>query len=244
MKKGNILVIGESCRDIFVYCEADRLCPDIPVPVLTVVDQIDNPGMAKNVQRNIKSLIKDCNIITNKNWYNITKTRYVHEKSNHTFFRVDIKNEIENIDVNTINYDYDIIVISDYNKGFLTENDIEKICNNHGNVFIDTKKKLGPWVNKAAYIKINDYEYSNSKEYINKYLNDRTIHTMGSNGCEFNNIQFKVDPVEVKDVSGAGDSFMAALVVKYLEAANIKESIIFANYCASEVVKHRGVSTI
>ena len=50
-----ILVIGDSCRDVFVYCESDRLCPDVPVPVLNIIDQKDNPGMAKNVQRNIKS---------------------------------------------------------------------------------------------------------------------------------------------------------------------------------------------
>ena len=29
----SILVIGESSRDVFVYCDALRLCPDVPVPV-------------------------------------------------------------------------------------------------------------------------------------------------------------------------------------------------------------------
>ena len=62
-----ILVIGDSCRDVFVYCESDRLCPDVPVPVLNVIDQKDNPGMAKNVQRNIKSLGVMCEIKTNSN---------------------------------------------------------------------------------------------------------------------------------------------------------------------------------
>ena len=51
--KSKILVIGDSCRDIFVYCDVDRLCPDLPVPILNVVDQTENGGMAKNVQRNI-----------------------------------------------------------------------------------------------------------------------------------------------------------------------------------------------
>ena len=37
MKK--ILVIGDSSRDVFVYCDALRLCPDVPVPVLNVKDQ-------------------------------------------------------------------------------------------------------------------------------------------------------------------------------------------------------------
>lgn len=73
----SILVIGDSCRDIYVYCNATRLAPDVPIPVLSIVNQSENGGMAKNVQRNIQ-LYKDCDIITNSDWVNITKTRYVH----------------------------------------------------------------------------------------------------------------------------------------------------------------------
>jgi bifunctional ADP-heptose synthase (sugar kinase/adenylyltransferase) len=242
MKK--ILVIGESSRDIFVYCDAQRLCPDVPVPVLSIKDQTENPGMAKNVYRNIKSLIKECDIFTNENWYNITKTRYVHDNSNHTFFRVDSPHDISRIDLNKIEYDYDIIAISDYNKGFLTEVDIKEICSNHKNVFVDTKKILGPWIQDAAYIKINDFEYQNSKQYLTSDIKNKIIHTMGSRGCEYQGVRYSVDKVEVKDVSGAGDTFMAGLVVKYSETKNIIEAIKFANQCASKVVKQKGVSII
>ena len=44
-----VLIIGESCKDVFNYCDAKRLCPDIPVPALTVKYQKDNPGMAKDM---------------------------------------------------------------------------------------------------------------------------------------------------------------------------------------------------
>lgn len=240
-----ILVIGESCRDIFVYCETIRLAPDVPVPVLSIVDQTENFGMAKNVHRNIKSFIKNCDIITNTNWHSITKTRYVHEKSNHYFFRVDSESSIDRIDLSKINYKYDIIVISDYNKGFLSESDIEEICRNHNNVFLDTKKILGSWAKNAAFIKINDFEYQNSKDYLDDELKSKIIHTMGSEGCEYQGEKYPVyDKVEVKDSSGAGDTFMAALVIKYSETKNIYESIKFANICASEVIKHKGVTSI
>lgn len=242
MKK--ILVIGDSSRDVFVYCDALRLCPDVPVPVLNIKDQSENPGMAKNVQRNIQSLIRECDILTNDNWYEITKTRYVHESSNHTFFRVDTTQKVPHIDLSLIDYDYEIIVISDYDKGFLSEEDIKIICSNHSNVFIDTKKILGTWANRAKFIKINDYEYKNSKEQITNELKNKIIHTMGSDGCEYQDVKYSVKKVEVKDVSGAGDSFMAALVVKYFETQNIVESIKFANQCASKVVKQKGVSIL
>lgn len=244
MKK-DILIIGESCRDIFIYCEASRLCPDVPVPVLNVINQVENAGMAKNVQRNILSKISNCDIATNDNWINITKTRYVHEKTNHTFFRVDTPHVIDRINLNNVNYkDYKIVVISDYNKGFLTTSDIEEICNNHENVFVDTKKVLGEWAIKARYIKINDFEFQNSKSYLSKGLEDKIIHTVGEKGCIYQNKQYAVKKVDVKDTSGAGDSFMAALVVNYFKTKNIEKAIVYANKCASEVVKHRGVSLI
>lgn len=240
----DILVIGESCRDIFVYCDTNRLAPDIPVPVLNIINQTENGGMAKNVQRNILNKINDCDIITNSDWINVTKTRYVHEKTNHTFFRVDTSHDIKKINLEEINYNYKIIVISDYNKGFLSESDIETICNNHNLVFIDTKKILGDWALKSKFIKINDFEYQRTKNHISNKLKDKIIHTIGGEGCEYQGKQFKVKKVDVKDTSGAGDSFMVALVVNYLRSNNIEKAIKYANECASEVVKHRGVSII
>lgn len=239
----DILIIGESCRDVFVYCDSTRLAPDFPVPILKVVNQVENVGMAKNVQRNIQSYM-DCDIFTNSNWQSITKTRYVHENTNHMFVRVDNESDIDRVDIKNIDFDYKLIVISDYNKGFLAESDIEHICKIHPNVFLDTKKVLGSWANHAKYIKINDYEYRNSKPHISELLNNKIIHTVGGNGCLFQGKQYPVNSVDVKDTSGAGDSFMAALVIKYFQTENITESIQFANLCASEVVKHRGVTVI
>jgi len=239
-----ILVIGESCRDVFVYCETLRLCPEAPVPVLNIIDQRENPGMAGNVRRNIESIFKKVDIHTNKDWYEIAKTRYVHQETNHMFFRVDTTQQIKRVDVKKINLDYDVVVISDYNKGFLLEEDIEYICSNHSNVFIDTKKILGPWVSNARFIKINDYEYNNSKPFLTEEISSKIIHTMGGLGCEYQGKRYGTKKVEVKDLSGAGDSFIAALVVKFIETDDIIQSIKFANHCASKVVAQKGVTTI
>jgi sugar/nucleoside kinase (ribokinase family) len=53
-----------------------------------------------------------------------------------------------------------------------------------------------------------------------------------------------VENVEVKDMSGAGDTFLAGLVVKYLETKDIRQAIVFANECATEVVQRRGVGVV
>ena len=242
MQHKKILVIGDSCRDVFVYCDAQRLCPDVPVPVLNIMDQTENPGMAKNVQRNISALGISCDCITNTNWHDLTKTRYVHRKTNHMFVRVDSRNSIERVDLSALDYHYDAIVVSDYNKGFLHWEDIQAVCQSHPLVFVDTKKPVGTWLSDAKFIKINDTEYLNSKLTITPEIDKKIIRTMGERGCRFRGKDYAVDRVEVQDVSGAGDTFLAGLVVGYLKREDIEEAIRFANLCASEVVRHRGVT--
>lgn len=244
MKK--ILVVGESCKDVFVYCRAERLAPDLPVPVLSIIENTENPGMAANVERNIKSIFSNADLYTNDAWETVTKTRYMHRDTNHMFIRIDTDHHIPRVKVKDAPLSkYGLIAISDYNKGFLSEEDIKYICEHHDNVFIDTKKILGAWASKAKYIKINNYEYERSKESLPKGLDKKIIRTKGDQGAFFRGKNYPVGKkVEVKDVSGAGDSFFAALVVKYVETEDIEKSIIFANELASEVVKHKGVTTI
>jgi D-beta-D-heptose 7-phosphate kinase/D-beta-D-heptose 1-phosphate adenosyltransferase len=245
MKK--ILVVGETCTDVFMYCESDRLAPDIPVPVLKVKEKKTMLGMAANVKRNIKSLGMDCDSIESGG--RMRKTRYVHDKTNHMFFRVDEADSVPRGNAYQIAkqaQDYDILVISDYDKGFLTGEDISYLADEHDCVFLDTKKILHRhWAEKVAYIKINDYEYNRSHQAIcHEAVRNKVIRTLGEDGCEFQGVRYPVDKVEVRDVSGAGDTFLAGLVAKYAETENIEFSIKFANQCASEVVKHRGVTVV
>lgn len=240
-----ILVIGESCRDIFVYCHAERLAPDLPIPVLRVIEETSNPGMAANVERNIKAIYPSCELLTNDDWEKVTKTRYMHRNSNHAFIRVDTDHRIPRIAVRDLPlHEYDLIAISDYNKGFLAEEDIQGICERHPNVFIDTKKILGSWAKDAKIIKINNYEYERSKDAITPELSEKIIVTRGEFGAEYQCKLYPVAKVDVKDSTGAGDSFFAALMVRYAETGDMDESIRFANECAAKVVTHKGVTLI
>ena len=240
----SILVIGESCRDVFCYGRADRLCPEAPAPVFNPVDYQENDGMAKNVQNNIIALGEQCDLLTNNNWREIIKTRYVHKATNQLFLRVDEgDNKVSKIDLKFINFDdYEIVVISDYCKGFLSCEDIQFIASMHHCVFLDTKKDLGDWCSKISFIKINNIEYERTKAFITKEMKKKMIITLGANGCQYQEESFPVSKVEIKDVSGAGDTFLAGLVVDYLRHGDIKKAAIFANLCATEVVQKRGVN--
>ena len=143
--------------------------------------------------------------------------------------------------------DYDAIVISDYNKGFLHVDDIQYICEKYEDVFIDTKKEIDDWIMNVKYIKINSIEYNNNVKYIKRndnWLKDKLIVTRGKYGCEFNGNIFDVENVPIKDVSGAGDTFLSALVVEYIKSQDIIKSIRFAQKCTTMVVQKQGVTTV
>ena len=243
MKK--ILIIGDSCIDQYAYCDVKRLSPEKPVPVLEV-DHIDTmPGMAMNVYKNVCSMMpkRKVDIITNDNWESNIKKRYVDQKSNHMFCRVDSPQFVERIDVFKLNLEeYRHVIISDYDKGFIHWDDIEWICSRHRSVFLDTKKELDYWAADAKFIKINNYEAERSSYFVEMF-SDKIIQTLGGDGAILDGDMYPVkDKVETLDVSGAGDTFMAALVVSFSQDRCISRAIKYANRQASRVVSKRGTS--
>tara|TARA_Y100000592_G_scaffold36537_1_gene57966 strand:+ start:18100 stop:18855 length:756 start_codon:yes stop_codon:yes gene_type:complete len=248
-----VLVIGDSCTDIHIYGRCDRLSPEAPVPVFNPIKKIKNGGMARNVLANLKTMNVDVQIITNPN--NITKSRYIDDKTNSIMLRVDEDDYTDKIDSDELkkvknntygNYKFDGLIISDYCKGFLSEKDIQYLINNNSNVFLDTKKILGDWMYGVDFVKINEVEYEKTKKYIDeKTLSSSLIITKGSDGCQYKDIIYPVPQVDgVKDYSGAGDTFMSGFVCEYLKSFNVKKSINYAQECATIVVQKHGVATI
>ena len=102
---------------------------------------------------------------------------------------------------------------------------------------------MGAWCEKARFIKINEEEYKRTKDSLSEEMIKKLIVTLGPKGCRYNEVLYTVSEVEVKDTSGAVDTFVSALSVKYTETGDIEKSIEFANQCASVVVQKRGVGT-
>ena len=252
MKK--ILVIGDSCKDEFIYGECDRICPEAPVPIFKSIESVINVGMAENVYANLMTLDIDVDIITNK--IKPIKKRLIEINSNQMIVRIDENDNIIPIKrkiLENINYHlYDAIIISDYDKGYLSQKDILFISKHHNLVFLDTKKNINwNWIDNIKFIKINEKEYEKNKKFLDENYYNNLIVTLGKKGAFLKymeylfNINFPVENIEnVRDISGAGDSFLAALVYKYLYTNDIKKAIHFANKCASQVIQKRGVSLI
>jgi D-beta-D-heptose 7-phosphate kinase/D-beta-D-heptose 1-phosphate adenosyltransferase len=131
---------------------------------------------------------------------------------------------------------YDAIVISDYDKGFLTYEHIESLIESSIPVFIDTKKTdLERF--QGAWVKVNELEYSRLRSECSGL-----IVTLGDRGAKVphHNLECPTKAVEVMDVCGCGDTFLASLTAQYLFTKDIEKAIIFANVAAGITVQHRG----
>ncbi len=244
-----ITIIGELCHDVFIYGDVKRLCPEAPVPVLTDIITESNLGMAGNVRENLRVHNPSLKISLIHQTNSITKTRYIDHKTNHMFLRVDEGED--NIDSLVLTpekiediSESDLVIVSDYNKGFLSEDTLIQIGKLSKLSIIDTKKIITENLIKSfTFIKLNEHEYQRNKNISDKNK-DKVIITLGMNGAKHDDIVFlSPSPKQTIDVSGAGDTFTAFFSLKYYETKNISESIKFANQMASIVVSKRGVAT-
>jgi bifunctional ADP-heptose synthase (sugar kinase/adenylyltransferase) len=166
------------------------------------------------------------------------KHRYIDTKSGQQLLRVDEKIKTEYVDTSypqNLSI-YDAIVISDYDKGFVNVDGIREFrINYNGPIFVDTKKKNLKQF-EGCFVKINQYEYKQAESYPSDL-----IVTYGSEKIEYKNTVYLPPKVETHDVCGAGDTFLAGLVFKYLEDYSIDTAILFAMQAAAVTVQHIGV---
>jgi D-glycero-beta-D-manno-heptose-7-phosphate kinase len=238
-KQFKVLLIGDRCHDEYHYGTVDRISPEAPVPVFKLEKKERRYGMAANVYYNLKHL--GCDVTT---YYGAPslKVRIVDKKSKQQMMRIDTDVQSEPFNAYSVVglNSYDAIVISDYNKGFVSY-DVVKILRDRfkGPMFIDTKKTDLAQFN-GIFVKINQVEFASAQSF-----NDEMIVTLGENGAMYksknNDTQhFDCPKVEVSDVTGAGDTFLSALTYKYLETKNISVSIEFAIRASSVTVQHLG----
>lgn len=157
---------------------------------------------------------------------------------------------------------FDLIIISDYNKGFICKETWEIILPhleriNKGNFYIDTKKLnvldfyKGMYIfpNTKEMLDIMKYNNCNTRDELRKKLDlDFLIETKSENGASIyaNNYiaNYPAISKNVIDICGAGDTFISAFSLFYTKFKNPYKAIEFANYCCSKVVEKKGTSPI
>jgi D-beta-D-heptose 7-phosphate kinase/D-beta-D-heptose 1-phosphate adenosyltransferase len=252
----NIAVVGESCVDEYVYGSCDRVCPEASALCFNNSGvKTTNPGMAGNVYENLKVLNSyqyKIDLITSQS--PMIKRRFIDKKYNTIVFREDLNDSCDRINIS--NYDfsiYDCIIFSDYCKGFISESDIIDICSKKKDknciTFIDTKKNLLSCSKYIDIIKINNFEFKQNYQNLQEItMYSKLIVTEGEEGATlYSQDEIKKYPTQkilLRDVCGAGDTFLASLVISYLQTLNIDDAINFANACSAKVVSKFGVTTV
>ena len=235
------------------------------VKLLGCVGADDNAKIIKN----ILEAHEIPNVLLQSITPTILKERFISDKY---LFRVDFDfgydliETDERILINAIERDkFDAIVVSDYAKGTLTKNFVEKLKALKIPMFVDTKPKNIEWYSGVAMIKPNrkefleiakSYNYNNEIESnnapelfksavcdISSKLGSLLLITLGSEGLIYSDGRNfgEVPGIKVNcvDVTGAGDVTMAAFVAKYLETKKLDVAANFANEMAAKSVTQK-----
>ena len=233
-KKYRVLLIGDNCVDVYRHGTVERISPEAPVPIFKFSHEETRPGMAANVAENLEKLGCDVDLFTGEP---SKKIRLIDLKSGQHIVRIDedVKSQAADFETRIPNF-YDAVVVSDYDKGTVSYSLLNDLRNLYdGPIFVDTKKTdlsgLG-----GCFVKINELEFSKLKKPCREL-----IVTMSDKGARYGDKQFDAPKVGVVDVTGAGDTFLAALTYSYIDKGNIDEAIKFAIKASSITVQHLGV---
>lgn len=235
-----ILVIGDACEDYYHYGTIERVNPEAAAPLLSFQYEHMSNGMALNVWRNISALGVKAYFSANAHPWS-QKHRYIDSKHNTLLLRVDHDVKARPYIVKRPSYyeKYSALVVSDYNKGFITAEVLLKLRKRFdGPIFVDTKKTdLAQF--SGMIFKINELENSRLVSQPKEL-----VVTCGAGGCWYEGVNYPAPKIEVVDVCGAGDTFLAALAVYYMKTENMAEALSKANQCAAIACSHQGVYTL
>lgn len=275
--------------DTYTYCESNRISPEAPVPIVIPKDVINIPGGAGNVAMNLSKLgaqvtCVGCvggdhlgldlinhlnnNNINTEHIYSIginttNKNRYF--SNGKQLMRLDLEEIHENWQPpslsNFANSNYDVIILSDYNKGVLNNKWFTNL--KAKNIIVDPKKDDFSFYKNADIITPNLNELqrvSNSKiktqndiiDSCNQIINKSNLKFIVSKRGEKGMIIVGKDnfikiinahKVHNPDVTGAGDTVISTLSLAYTKYNDIVKAVEIANAAASIVVGKKGTAT-
>ena len=239
-----VLVIGDVIIDKYIYGTSTRISPEAPVPVITYIEEKETRGGAGLVYENLKSLGVDVDMFETPGDISV-KTRIICD--GHYITRIDDEASAKGMEVlkqvqETDFSKYDYVVLSDYNKGVLDEaKDIIAHINKYNcKVIVDPKENAwfyeGAWLVKPNYNEFHDLGFDEWQgNIITTNAGEEVIaHIDGKN------YEIPVDNLEVADVTGAGDCFLASFVYALTKGYDYEKAIKVAVRGSTESVKHAG----
>lgn len=282
--KVNILVIGDIMLDKYIVSEVTRISPEAPVPVAKVIKEYETIGGSGNVIRNIKRLgartfsigavgadnagqsiseqVGEGITVVDPTIETIQKIRVVSTGTETQMLRIDRERGKVNITEDTIlniayriTCCYDLVVVSDYGKGMITQETMALVKNLRTPILVDPKPQNEKLYNDVFMITPNTEEYT--KMSLDRRKSKRkniqyVLITMGSGGMMFiDNVtkrskvkHIKAEPVEVFNVTGAGDVVISVVGTCLAMGIDPFSASIIANKCANEAVMKKGTCIV
>jgi len=228
-----VLVLGDACKDVYISGSSSRKNPEAAAPLLNNLITHVQDGMAMNVANNLTALGAEVHIILPQDPWS-EKHRYIDARHGTQLLRVDYDRPSSPLgDLPNLS-SYDAVVVSDYDKGFVSEALLHKLDGDMP-VFLDTKKRaLGDL--RKMWVKVNEVEAS---ALVSRPEN--LVVTLGNPGSRFNSLHVSAKSIDVVDPCGAGDTYLAAFAWHMVKHRNkVEPAMGFANKAAAITCQHRG----
>lgn len=260
-----ILVVGDSMIDRYWFGDVERISPEAPVVVVSVQKTEDREGGAANVANNITAMGEKAETlfspIVDEN--QVLKIRVIGKSQqvvridfDYQQLPIDMKEYLEKLD------DCSMVVFSDYGKGALQNiQELISIAKNEDKMVLVDPKGHEYWKYRGAdVVKPNLAEM---KELVGGWSDEEGLSkkahklmremgvkaillTRASEGLTiYTEVGQKTIPthaVEVYDVSGAGDTAIAALAVGLHRGMDLEKAAYYANKAAGIVVGRFGTA--
>lgn len=239
-----VLVLGDVIIDKYIYGTSTRISPEAPVPIVNLDRVKTSLGGAGLVVENLKSLGVDVTLAQTGQPQSV-KTRIISD--GHYITRLDEDQDANSSAVlDTILHDdfsqYDYVILSDYDKGVLDNaKQIIAHINSQGPKVIVDPKRYAHDYEGAWLVKPNNSEYT--KFEFDEWQGNIIITDAGhSVTAKIDDIEYNIpiETVEVSDVTGAGDCFIAAFVYGLTKGYTHKKCLEIAVKGSTESVKHAG----
>lgn len=248
-----ILVVGDAMRDVYWHGEVTRISPEAPVPVISVKRVEEVEGAAANVAANVRAMGVPCFGYFGES-RRVEKIRLVVKGRQE--YRVDFDHQQEALVGLPDTTIPPIVIFVDYGKGTLSNvQDLIREAKEAGStVLVDPKGYDYEKYRGADVVKPNldemkvmvggwkdEHELAEkAKAIITKAEIGALLLTRASDGMSLytKDLGYHIPAVakEVIDVTGAGESAIAALGVGLHRGLSLEQSVVLANKAAGVAV--------
>lgn len=215
-------LVGDHIIDTYVYGSVTRISPESPMPIFSQKRVEIKDGGAGNVYNNLKAFGVEVDYRRAPDSECSVKTRYLAD--NFIMFRSDDDKKSQTYPDPVFDQEVKVVVLSDYNKGVLdgVRSIVGTLVTHDKFVIVDPKRKLEHFAG-VNIIKLNEKEfaeyssttcpiegarrYTKTALIITRAEKSILVATPDGNLYEVENAA----NIQVKDVTGAGDVFTAAL---------------------------------